>query len=338
MSALKPEGPEVLRAANPTDSLSTLARAWTFSRIGREERHLVAILFHLLNSSEKSMVRFLELFEGESTPAYLNAISRTQNRPFEAANIQVSVYFEYAHLRDIWSNIGAGEQANRIKRAIITQTLLDLCGGEAADQLRKRLTAPDSVRDFNLLFQLDKGANKPSTKYIQSPRGWQLQALDRLFFDMPCEGVADPFQKACMLKWAFNIKPDLVIHLHHADGKTLRVLCIEAKFASAESRYPSSSADVAVLKAREKRHATSSHWRVGRVELQQFMFDQVLKIQGVQGRPQTCFGVIQKKLPTKSSTNDVEVRTWSQVFKAMGTEALPNYMNHAIQLASEADV
>jgi len=61
------------------------------------------------------------------------------------------------------------------------------------------------------------------------------------------KSIADDalLERACHLKWAFNAKPDMVIRV-----APNRAVCIEMKLESGVGKYPSTSLDRAVFKAR----------------------------------------------------------------------------------------
>ena len=72
-------------------------------QINREERNLVALLY-------------AALLQGDNLPRFLHAVNA--DLPLERQ--EVSVYVEYAYLRDIWASIG---RDNATKRRAITSLL-----------------------------------------------------------------------------------------------------------------------------------------------------------------------------------------------------------------------
>lgn len=120
------------------------------------------------------------------------------------------IFIEYAMARDLWKCIG---DKNEAKRIYISQALsLDL--------------PQKSIEEFNRLFV----ARKPSVTDIQSPARWGITTI----FTNPLD--TETKVKACKLKWAFNVKPDIVIELDN-NG----VICIEAKVESDEGCYAGTS-------------------------------------------------------------------------------------------------
>jgi hypothetical protein len=86
---------------------------------------------------------------------------------------------------------------------------------QAAGQAGRRDRETWTIEEFNIFY----GATpKASVKEIQSPATWHLPLLDAHIKDN------DDSLASCMLKWAFRVKPDLVV----TDAAT-RALCIEAK-------------------------------------------------------------------------------------------------------------
>lgn len=74
---------------------------------------------------------------------------------------------------------------------------------------------------------------------MQSPSNWSVARFDATI------GSNDEFLRTCQFKWAFNVKPDLVIQT--PSGK---VLCIEAKWDSGEGSYPASEQEKAIFQRR----------------------------------------------------------------------------------------
>ncbi|MCB0771611.1 MAG: hypothetical protein KDC00_14520 [Flavobacteriales bacterium] len=180
---------------------------YTFNR---EERNLAAILYHLLLSGEENLKRFLELVD---------------HKP-EWSVDKCEVYFEYAWLRDKWHLMDKEVNPNEVKRNWVEARLPPSIKPPSVDK---------GIRAWNEFFGLTK---KPSSKHIQSPANWVLAGIHP-----SVQGNA--FRKLAMLKWAFNIKPDLVI----ITGDN-RAVCVEAKVESGAGKYPTSKSDKAVWKAR----------------------------------------------------------------------------------------
>lgn len=192
----------------------------------REERNFAAMLYHLL------------LDEGRLR-AFLDLVGHPM------ADVKdVGIYFEYAHLRDLWAQVqGDIESRNRRYREAIVRML------EPEREL------PTETRLFNEFF-IGEGSRDASDLYIRMPSRWSDKQFDRW-----CEFGELAFAKrACMIRWAFNAKPDLVLHLA---GNT--VLCIETKLESPIGDYRANVGGV---------HGC---FRMSQTELQEFILGKLLR-------------------------------------------------------------
>ncbi len=192
--------------------------------INREERNLGAILFHLLNVDwPDNLLRFVKLV-GYHDVGSLD---------------EAAIYFEYAFLRDIWhasgklDRTGIDRNHNRVQLNLLRRSaLIELLAIE-----RVRAMFPENNHEWRL-FNEFFGAQPTSTKYIQSPGRWGLKVLHEKL-------EPQEFAAACHLKWAFNAKPDLVIHF----GQD-RAICVELKLESRQSSYPSAQVEKAIFASR----------------------------------------------------------------------------------------
>ncbi len=247
---------------------------WT---ICREERNLAAILYHLLLCGE-NLQRFLDVV------GYQAPLSSTES----------AVYFEYAHLRDLWSSLGgtikgkpdAGEANERKRKAII-----ELLGPSAGDQLTSC-----TVEEFNAYFG---AVPKPSTWCIQSPSVWSLPLYVGSFPD-PAELL-----RVTKFKWSFNAKPDIVVHTD-AD----HALCIEAKLESGEGSYPTSAAEKTIF-------AQRGLPRVSQTELQEYLMSELLGVE-------TEFLFLLPKVTTHATNH--RMVTWATAFEALDLEGQPSFL------------
>jgi hypothetical protein len=179
-----------------------------YSRFNREERNCVAMLYFalLVNQNVSHFLRAV----GSSFPA----TEGTQ------------IFVEYSYLRDLWFKHN-GTDANQVKRAFI----LDQLG--LADQTH---LADCDIQTFNAFFS---ATPSPSSTHIQSPATWSVGRFGSTITDN------EEFLKTCKFKWAFRVKPDLVIQ-----PSLDKVLCIEAKWGAGVGRYPSLASEVAEFKRR----------------------------------------------------------------------------------------
>ena len=241
----------------------------------REERNIAAIFYHTL-LLPSNLRKFLELIdECEHLDSCENA----------------SIYFEYAYLRDLWKkkfpNYSTNleeekvKQNNRKAKKLILR-FLNLPNGK--DLLEK------SVSDFNSYF----GAMPTSKNYIQMPSRWSAKHYKKNIND-DCL-----FKQVCMLKWAFNAKPDIVIDF---DGDA--AVCVEAKWESKVASYSEESQSGKKLTRKQ-------------TDIQKYMFDRVL------GR-KTKFVLLEKK-PQKDPPETHEVHTWSKVFSKMDISECPKFV------------
>lgn len=235
-----------------------------YVRYCREERNFAAVLYHLL-LDEQRLGAFLELI---GLPA--------------AQAKDAGIYFEYAHLRDLWAEAG---------------TRHDTAGGNARyrDAIIAMLAHPDvalptDCKAFNEVF-IGPGSKAASASFIQMPARWN----DAQFQAWCARGGASFAKRACTLKWAFNAKPDLVLHL--GDG---RVVCIEAKLESGIGGY----------KARTG--LPSGPFGMTQTKLQEFIFNELLKVP-------TDFVIVSKD-DRRAADAPWRRHTWQEVFAALRRE------------------
>jgi hypothetical protein len=179
----------------------------------REERHLAAVLFHLLCHGEN-----------------LTRLIHSRRPDWTVMPDECGVYFDFSLLRDAWHSLGMGHDANAKKRAVL-RSMLERFGATSA--LLDRMDAAGTAA-LNDLF-----INRPSISHIQSPANWQLARLASSEIGLGRDDVL----ATCRLKWAFKSKPDLVVQ-----PSANRALCIELKLESVEGTYPSDGAEKAILK------------------------------------------------------------------------------------------
>ena len=200
-----------------------------YFKINREERNLAAIFYHTLLIDD-NLKKFLDKIGSK----------------FPIVDTEMGIYFEYAYIRDLWSNI---RQGNGFKRKLI----LDLLQPSNRHELEKL-----SVLEFNKYF----GANRTlSTEHIASPGNWSIRYYHK--------NIADNFEflKVCSFKWCFNAKPDIVIHTTHNTA-----ICIEAKFESGEGKYPSNDFEKKIFSQRGIN-------LVGQLSIQKKIMEELLGIQ-----------------------------------------------------------
>jgi len=263
-----------------------------YSQINREERNLAALLYYAL-------------FQNNNTQRFLSLIGC----PGECDGADFGIYFEYSFLRDLWHNIDKEydrDRGNELKR----RAILKLLEPANADDLRS-----NSTLEFNKYFGC---VPRPSAKFIQSPSKWSIMGNPR-------EGVKgfsqtiddnDLFEKVCKFKWAFNIKPDIVIHKSRGSA-----VCIEAKLESGEGHYPSRSSEEAVCARRGLCR------KITQTELQRYMMVQLLGLK-------TEF-VLLVNNPNRGSESHTTL-TWRGVFNSFDTSGFHPFILEWINSYSES--
>ena len=245
---------------------------WTssFTAINREERNLAAVLYHVL-LLEDNLTRFLALIEC----------------PFDVVEPEMAIFLEYAYPRDLWSQI----KDNTTKRGLI----LELLKPSNMDALQAM-----SVCDFNKHFG---AVPRPSVKYVQSPGLWSVSRFNETIRD------DDEFLKTCMFKWAFNAKPDIVIHTSRDQA-----ICIEAKLKSSEGQYPQSGSEKRIFGSRGLEYLKQT-------ALQRYLMEDLLGIK-------TQFVFLVQKPGEASDTH--ELLLWKDVFGSLDVRGLPQFMHEII--------
>lgn len=202
---------------------------------------------------------------------------------------KVEVYYEFAYLRDLWHRHTDNEQ----RRALILQFLQP-----SAKHLRDA-----SIADFNQFF----GPVPTSTKYIQSPGRWTVKGLAKSIDD------DEEFLRTCWFKWAFNIKPDLVLI-----DQTHRAICLEAKVESGEGSYPTAASEKEEFTRRGLKH-------VHQTELQRYLMNELLGLR-------TTFVFLTCKPAAKSPNARYRRLPWKETFKALRHETCPPFIQDWIRL------
>lgn len=215
-----------------------------FYRIVREERLFCAVLAHLLMENGRNLTSFIDLVNsklGDDSPI-----------PSDRAN-EAEIYIEFTFLRDHWKSLGNDNDRRRGLIFELLSKVKSLSGYQDSD-------FPAAVSEFNAHFMGKRGARV--VRDIAYPGQWSVVTLAERFGAEP-----DEFRDFCRFKWAFNIKPDIVVSLPDS-----RPLCIEAKLESGEGQYPSSLREAEAFDA----VFGAGKGKVRQVELQKFMFDRLL--------------------------------------------------------------
>jgi len=245
---------------------------WTgsYSTINREERNLAVVFYHVLLQRD-NLRRFLDVIRS----------------PFGVVESEVGIYFEYAYIRDLWFQI----EDNDTKKGLICELL-----------------RPKNVHDIQAMNTLEFNSYfgavpKPSSKYIQSPGKWSLSRYDKTIDD------DDEFLKVCRFKWAFNAKPDIVIHTSREQA-----VCIEAKVESSEGYYPQNSRERKIFQSRGLECVRQTY-------LQKYLMEDLLGVE-----TQLIFLV--QKVGQASETH--QTLLWKDVFESLDVSGIPRFMQEMI--------
>ena len=242
----------------------------------REERHLAAILFHLLNLDDDAVKRFCSLIDCKCDPT----------------DHWFGIYFEYSYLRDRWKKLSD----NAAKR----QVVLDMLERQQfTDKGLAQLRSFEKERDFNGFFFEPEGAEyadklgrrrEPSINDIESPGNWQLDRLRQI------PNLTDgDFEAICKLKWAFKIKPDILIQTTRKHA-----ICMEIKLESPPSTYRARGKSDRVIE-------------VGQVAMQTFMLTNLLDI----GCTQIVLSPCHTRASQKEARSKAKTVSWAELLEAL---------------------
>lgn len=247
-----------------------------YFQFNREERNHAAILYHLLLSSPDNLKGFLAL------------AGHTPTRGLE----QCELYFEFAMLRDLWAAMDEKEIVSHLKPELEPERrtfVLSLLPQSVKDKVKDMAPAR-----WNEHFRV---VGNRSKKHYQSPARWSPSSMDGL--------SASEHEVLSKIKWCFNIKPDIVIIT--GDGEAL---CVEAKFDSGQSSYPSSLGEVARWKE------LGIDKRVTQLDCQRHLFKEILKFKHVK------HAILQKDDAGEGSI------TWQKAFGEMDKEGMQPFVKN----------
>jgi hypothetical protein len=246
--------------------LTRLTPPGPFSEFNREERNAVATLYAAL-LLDGNLKRFTDLLQ-------CGAFS----------GVATETFVEWTYLRDLWNHHSKSNDERRL-------AILDVL-----EPSNRRHLQACSAEDFNRFFGV---AGHVSKEHIQSPGRWSV-----LRFAKNIEGN-DEFLRTCRFKWAFNIKPDLML-----DNGEKHLLCIEAKLESLEGSYPTSSPEKAEFARRQIE-------RIKQTELQRHLLEDLL------GYTADFRFLVQSTAAASMSHATV---TWAEVFEALDLSPLPSWV------------
>lgn len=264
-----------------------------YYEFNREERHLAGILFHILAS-----------------PGMRERALKALHCDWKINDAEFGMYLEYSYPRDAWHSKGkelkSAAPANDWKRDTILRLLTpsDQTDGSSFSGLRDRTTP----KDFNSFFIEE---NRCSREYIESPANWSLKRLAENIPDK--EALAN----ACVLKWAFRAKPDIVIHTDNQHA-----VCLELKLESMEGTYPAASSERKILEARGLYGRKDFRFPMRQRRLQEVLMRDVLGLDSI-------FWFI----TTRDNSSDHSL-AWKELLSRLSPlPELPRYMRAALENA-----
>ena len=280
--------------------------------INREERNLAAILYGLL-----------------CKPSYLKNFLEELNLETEIGD-DFGIYFEYAYLRDFWRDLDNANsnpkqttkanipEINRIKGEFIQKLLANHA------VIEKIFSNTDDVKIINEAL----GVGGPlSQRHIQSPGRWSIAELD---VNLKGNENNEIFLKLCMFKWAFNIKPDIVIHMNKNNA-----VCIETKYESGESQYPTSQIEKKIFATRwhnlgaaatqfeREIFANCKHPHIKQMQLQKYLMEDLLGIK-------TTFVLVG---PKDLKSDGYKHKEWKDVFTDTALADMPQFVRKMAKTA-----
>jgi hypothetical protein len=201
-----------------SDAKDAFTAPMRYSDYVREERHLAAILFQILGNPENA--RQLLCATTGSCHAHLK-------------NDSIALAYEYTEVRDRWSKLKRDDEAKRtaiygiLRRAKSAKFLLKYHDNDelivSVEDFIKKIEEIDQ-NSIPVKFRKFLGHSNASTKTIETPGRWDDK---KIFLRERVNNYASLQDAPCLIKRAFNIKPDLAILV---DKKPL--LVIELKWHS----------------------------------------------------------------------------------------------------------
>ena len=179
---------------------------------------------------------------------------------------------------------------------------------------------PTSTIEINKKFGV---FGKESKDFVQNPGNWSISKFGRLKNNEDYEYDNEDFWQICKFKWAFNIKPDIVIHLDRE-----RAICIEAKYASGEGSYPTSPTDIEVFQEREIDFKNPEDKKITQIELQDYMMTELLGLD-------TKFVFLVRRGKESGRNKKLRVLHWKTAFSWLDLADLPCFAIEMIRKISE---
>jgi hypothetical protein len=282
-----------------------------YLRFVREERHFCAVLAHLLVADSENVQRLLTLIRERLQEYGLPSLPDTSAAAVEHAEI----YLEFAFLRDRWNQFDLGQGERPTERNARKCALLFALFGRVRrlDTLKSAMLMSE-VAEFNARFMGPSGLRVRQD--IASPALWRVPALLDLAGSI---ASGDPerkllFRDLCRFKWAFRIKPDMVVVV-----PGVQPLCVEAKLMSPERRYPTDPKETRLFDALFEPPEN----RVRQIELQDFLFRVLLGVEAQKVLISQGHGMV--RMPGEDGRQlAIPALSWRQVFDRLdGSSSVP---------------
>jgi hypothetical protein len=259
-------------ASSPASFRTLLQPQLEYVDVNREERYYAALLFHML-LSRSGAERFLDLVRAPR-----------QDRTYEP-----QVFFEYTHLRDRFSAAATACGLDDRLRSTLRDAIVHMLAPPLG--LRAKLEEA-SPGEFNETFC---APGRASPNRFQMPSRWS----PRHRFDSWHACDPDFAERACKMAWAFNAKPDLVIHTA-PDA----VVCVEVKVESNEGAYSVASKRL------------GGEYRARQLEIQRHALTDLLGYQA-----HFVFLSPNGKLGSQTAFRPECCVTWEQVIRALAADS-----------------
>ena len=246
-----------------------------YSKFNREERNRAAIFYHLL-LKKGNINKFLRFIDCED----------------KIKCEEFGIYFEYAYLRDLWHGLKRDDRKKKIELNLVNEKKIEIIKKFLPHDIFQTDWRYENVEEFNNYFVF-----RPSKQHIQNPGRWNISRLNKNIKNN------DEFEAVCKFKWAFNIKPDIVIHTSLDSA-----VCIETKLESGEGSYPQNKKETEIFDERGLD-------RIKQTDMQKYLMKKLLGIK-------TSFVLLVKE--NVKPPPDYIVKTWTDLFAKLDTnDSLP---------------
>jgi hypothetical protein len=303
--------------------------------LNQEERNASAVLYFLLMDPRYRH----RLFAGLFPEAW---------KPFDVT--QVQVFYAYALPQDLWQAHAQRQPDPEARNRERLQAIFDLL---ALPSLQLPAFAADSPEDvlngrlqfggytgiaaFNAYF----GIGSPSEEEVQYPGRWSLLGSRQRGFLYrfpegawqeltPAQRAAHPFFQLCCFKWAFGVRPELLLQVTPE-----RAMVLEARRPAEEATYPASNEELHTIAQRllADRNRTDEVPRQRRLAAQRFMLERLLGMEAAfyyltaqpEAVPEGAYNVTWQALFREQSLNALPrpLQPWVAKYQQLGAQRQP---------------